>query len=162
MQLNELKRINNILYLFTGLGKKEVADDTKKYKSCHYLFQYLNMVRDFVEENPNYTKPPLLCIHFLEEDSDDSIYEVTDDEVCCRDIDILNIIHYVSTNGEIDSRIWLRGPSSFYKKDRAYLLPEMRFLNIVKAYIEGVENYKPFEDDDYTLSDFEIAVDTIY
>lgn len=65
MQLNELKRINNILYLFTGLGKKEVADESKDYKSCHYLFQYLNMVRDFVEENPNYTKSPLLCIHYL-------------------------------------------------------------------------------------------------
>ncbi|MDK7377502.1 hypothetical protein QP531_06680 [Peptoniphilus harei] len=162
MQLNELKRINNILYLFTGLGKKEVTDETKDYKSCHYLFQYLNMVRDFVEENPNYTKPPLLCIHYLEEDKFDDIDEDTSDEVHCKGLDILNSIYYEIDNDDCYIHLGIRAKSTLYKKDRAYFYPEMIFLDIIKAYIEGVENYKPFEDYDYTLSDFEIAVDTIY
>ena len=161
MQLNELKRINNILYLFTGLGKKEVADESKDYKSCHYLFQYLNMVRDFVEENPNYTKPPLLCIDLLEEDRIDED-ECDYREVSCKDIDILNSICYVIENDECYAHLGIREKRTIYTKDKAYFCPELSFLDIVKAHIEGIEDYKPFEESDYSLSDFEIALDTIY
>lgn len=161
MQLNELKRINNILNLFTGLGKKEVADETKDYKSCHYLFQYLNMVRDFVEENPHYTKPPLLCIDLLEEDRfDDDEYDYR--EIRCKDIDILNSICYEIENGEYYAHLGIREKRTIYTKDKAYFRPELSFLDIIKAYIEGIEDYKPFEECDYVLSDFEIAIDTIY
>lgn len=161
MQLNELKRINNILNLFTGLGKKEVADETENYKSCYYLFQYLNMVRDFVEENPNYTKPPLLCIDLLDEDRfDDDEYDYR--EIRCKDIDILNSICYEIENGECYAHLGIREKRTIYTKDKAYFRPELSFLDIIKAYIEGIEDYKPFEECDYVLSDFEIAIDTIY
>lgn len=161
MQLNELKRINNILNLFTGLGKKEVADETENYKSCYYLFQYLNMVRDFVEENPHYTKPPLLCIDLLEEDRfDDDEYDYR--EIRCKDIDILNSICYEIENGEYYAHLGIREKRTIYTKDKAYFRPELSFLDIIKAHIEGIEDYKPFEECDYVLSDFEIAIDTIY
>lgn len=56
MILNELKRLNNILYRYTGLGKIEKdVDDSIIYHSCYYLDKILDEVYNYLiyydEEN---------------------------------------------------------------------------------------------------------------
>ena len=56
MKLNELKRLNNILYKYTGLGKIEKdVDDSIIYHSCYYLDKILEEVKEYLiyynEEN---------------------------------------------------------------------------------------------------------------
>ena len=61
MKLNEFKRLNNILYRYTGLGKIERdVDDSVIYHSCYYLNKIL-------EEIYNY------LIYYDEKDQDDFI-----------------------------------------------------------------------------------------
>ena len=56
MKLNELKRLNNILYRYTGLGKFEKdVDSSMVYHSCYYLDKILEEVKEYLidydEEN---------------------------------------------------------------------------------------------------------------
>lgn len=47
MKLNELKRLNNILYRYTGLGKIEKdVDDSIIYHSCYYLDKILEEIKE--------------------------------------------------------------------------------------------------------------------
>lgn len=49
MKLNELKRLNNILYRYTGLGKFEKdVDDSIIYHSCYYLDKILEEVKEYL------------------------------------------------------------------------------------------------------------------
>ena len=49
MTLNELKRLNNILYRYTGLGKIERGvDDSIMYHSCYYLDKILEEIYNYL------------------------------------------------------------------------------------------------------------------
>ena len=72
MTLNELKRLNNILYRYTGLGKIEKdVDDSIIYHSCYYLDKILEEIRDY--------------LHYYDEEKQEDFIEI---EVKILDEDI--------------------------------------------------------------------------
>ena len=80
MKLNELKRLNNILYRYTGLGKIEKDVDVSViYHSCYYLDKVLQGVCDSIENSVglDLERPLRINVKILEEDIDEddgSIY----------------------------------------------------------------------------------------
>lgn len=78
MKLNELKRLNNILYRYTGLGKIEKdVDNSFIYHSCYYLDKVLQGICDDIENSGgiDLERPLKVRVKILEEDitEDDKI-----------------------------------------------------------------------------------------
>ena len=74
MKLNELKRLNNILYRYTGLGKIERGvDDSIIYHSCYYLDKILQGVCDCIENSGDLEleRPIRIKVKILDEDIDE-------------------------------------------------------------------------------------------
>lgn len=74
MKLNELKRLNNILYRYTGLGKIEKDVDTSIiYHSCYYLDKVLQEIIDCIENSGGMEIdiPLRIKVKILEEDIDE-------------------------------------------------------------------------------------------
>lgn len=80
MKLSELKRLNNILYRYTGLGKiEENIDNSMIYHSCYYLNKILQGICDCIENSGGMEidRPLRIKVKILDEDineDDGSIY----------------------------------------------------------------------------------------
>lgn len=83
MKLNELKRLNNILNRYTGLGKIEKdVDASLIYHSCYYLNKVLQRIIDCLESSGGMeiARPLRIKVKILEEDinkDDGSIFDTS-------------------------------------------------------------------------------------
>lgn len=74
MKLNELKRLNNILYRYTGLGKIEKdVDDSVIYHSCYYMDKIFQEICDRIENSGGFEleRPIRIKVKILDEDIDE-------------------------------------------------------------------------------------------
>lgn len=74
MKLNELKRLNNILYRYIGLGKIEKDVDVSFiYHSCYYLDKVLQGACDSIENSGGLEleRPLNIKVKILDEDIDE-------------------------------------------------------------------------------------------
>ena len=74
MTLDELKRLNNILYRYTGLGKIEKdIDDSIIYHSCYYLDKIFQEICDYIDNSGGLESERAVRIKFkiLDEDIDE-------------------------------------------------------------------------------------------
>lgn len=108
MKLNELKRLNNILYRYTGLGKIEKNVDTSIiYHSCYYLDKVLQGGIGCIENagGMEIDIPLRIKVKILEEDineDDGSIFDTSG----LRDLCNLGYNAYIFDGCFIDLRLF--------------------------------------------------------
>ena len=134
MTLNELKRLNNILYRYTGLGKIERGvDDSIMYHSCYYLDKIL-------EEIYNYLN------YYDEKDQDDFIeveVKILDEDIDEDDGSLfpssgLNDLFNLFYETEAPDGNWMISSlfsSSYRENDIFYYTVNMTLKDAIKEHI---------------------------
>jgi len=156
MTLNELKRLNNILYRYTGLGKIERdVDDSVIYHSCYYLNKIL-------EEIYNY------LIYYDEKDQDDFIeveVKILDEDIDEDDGSLfpssgLNDLFNLFYETESPDGNWMISglfSSSYRENDIFYYTVNMTLKDAIKEHIfrDKDEERKTFKGN--TLSSYDLS-----
>lgn len=159
MKLNELKRLNNISYKYTGLGKIEKdVDTTIIYHSCYYLDKVLQGIIDCVENSGGMEIdiPLRIKVKILEEDineDDGSVYY----DCGLRDLFNLGYSAYIFDGCFIDLRMFGSGE----RIGDCYQFTVNP--DLVDTVIENIFEYEPDERKTFKgfrLDSFELDVST--
>lgn len=159
MELNELKRLKNILYRYTGLGEIEKNVDVSiVYHSCYYLDKVLQGVCDSIENSGglNLERPLRIKVKILDEDIDEDDGSIYFD---CGLRDLLNLGYsaYIFDSCFIDLRVFGSG-----ERIGEYFQFTVN-PDLVDTVVENIFDYEPDERKTFKgfrLDSFELDIST--
>lgn len=156
MTLNELKRLNNILYRYTGLGKFEKdVDDSIIYHSCYYLNKILEEIRDYLDYYDEEKQEDFIEIEvkILDEDIEEDDGSLYPSSGLMQLFDLFYETESPDGNGMISSLF----SSSYREDDIFYYTVNMTLKDAIKEHVfrDKDKERKTFKGN--TLSSYDLS-----